>query len=204
MAFTKQLYPAFRTEAELYDHFGLLTSKTILAHAIYPEDSEIVRIAEIGCGIAHCPIPNISMGTFMVAPVREYLRRGIAVGLGTDSGGGYSSSMLEVMKAAFMVSTARHTLTEGKDEILSLDEGFYLSTVGGARVLGLDDRIGRFAVGMEFDACLVDASVEGGVMAPIETEDGIRGVWEKWLMTGDDRNIVRVWVKGRMVKNVVY
>lgn len=140
------------------------------------------------------------MDEFMIAPVREYLSRGIKVGLGTDCGGGYSSSMLDVMRAAFMVSVAKQTETEGKDAPLSVAESFYLATLGGARVAGLEDRVGRFAPGLEFDACLVRTGVAEGIMAPVEEEDGVEGVFEKFLMTGDDRNIVRVWVRGREVK----
>jgi guanine deaminase len=83
---------------------------------------------------------------------------------------------------------------------LSIAESFYLATLGGARVAGLEGKVGRFAVGMEFDACLVRVTGVEGVMTPVEEEDSVEGVFEKFLMTGDDRNIVRVWVKGREVK----
>jgi guanine deaminase len=198
--FTRTLFPNFKNETELYASFGLLTDRTILAHAIYPQAEEIPRMKELGCGVAHCPIPNTTMDEFMVAPVREYLDVGVKVGLGTDCGGGYSSSMLDVMRAAFMVSVARQTQTGGRDRPLSIAESFYLATLGGARVAGLEGKVGRFAVGMEFDACLVRVTGVEGVMTPVEEEDSVEGVFEKFLMTGDDRNIVRVWVKGREVK----
>ncbi|KAI9925290.1 hypothetical protein ASPWEDRAFT_120272 [Aspergillus wentii DTO 134E9] len=199
ISFTKELFPTFDTEADLYEKFGLLNNRTILAHSIFLQESEMKRLRELDCGVAHCPIPNTTMGVFMVAPVREYLRRGIKVGLGTDSGGGYSSSMLEVMKQAFMVSTARHTMSGGKDEVLSVAECFYLATMGGARVMGLEGRVGNFEVGKEFDALVVDVDVDG-VMAPVEEEDSPEDVLEKFLMTGDDRNIGQVYVKGRLVR----
>lgn len=198
--FTRSLFPDFKNEADLYESFGLLNNRSILAHCIFLEDQEISRLRDLDCGIAHCPISNTCMSVYMIAPVREYLRRGIKVGLGTDSGGGYSSSMLEVMKQAFLVSNAQQTRTNGKDPALSLPECFYLATLGGARVCGLGDRIGNFVVGKEFDALVVDFGVQDGVMAPVEEEDGIKGVFEKFLMTGDDRNIVSVFVGGRVVK----
>jgi guanine deaminase len=142
------------------------------------------------------------MRDFMIAPIREYLRRGIKVGLGTDSGGGYSSSMLDAMKQAFVVSIAQKTLTNGRDEPLSLAEGFYLATMGGAQVCGLEDKIGSFAVGKEFDALeihTVDLE-QRGVMSPVEEDDSTFVIFEKFLMTGDDRNIAKVYVQGRSVK----
>ncbi|OOF99196.1 hypothetical protein ASPCADRAFT_42233 [Aspergillus carbonarius ITEM 5010] len=196
--FTRTLFPTDKSETELYERLGLLNDRSILAHSIYLSDAEVERMAELKCGIAHCPIPNVTMDEFMVAPVREYLRRDVKVGLGTDCGGGYSSSMLDVMKAAFVVSTARCTMTQGRDKPLSVTEGFYLATLGGARVCGLQKKVGNFLVGKEFDALLVQTHGEG-VMAPVEAEDGIQEVFEKFLMTGDDRNIGRVFVKGREV-----
>ncbi|KAL4898142.1 hypothetical protein BDV59DRAFT_190057 [Aspergillus ambiguus] len=201
MAFTRELFPGVEDETALYEAFGLLGPRTVLAHAVYLSPREMDRVQALGCGIAHCPVPNTTMDEFMVAPVREYLARGVKVGLGTDCGGGFSSSMLEVMRMAFMVSVARETQTGGRDKPLSLAEGFYLATAGGARVCGLEETVGRFAVGMQFDAVLVRTG-EGvdGVMTPVEEEDSLQTVFEKFLMTGDDRNMVRVFVKGRDVK----
>lgn len=200
--FTRQLFPEFRTEADLYRRLGLLNDRTILAHCIFLEEEEINVLKELRCGVAHCPISNTTMQEFMVAPVRDYLRRGIKVGLGTDSGGGHSSSMLEIMKHAFVVSNARQTMSQGRDPALSVEEGFFLGTLGGAQVCGLDDRVGNFAIGKDFDALEIhtdDVEIPG-VMAPVEEEDSTFVIFEKFLMTGDDRNIAKVYVSGRSVK----
>lgn len=199
---TRQLFPEFRTEADLYKRFGLLSDRTILAHCIFLEEEEMDVLKELRCGVAHCPISNTTMQEFMVAPIREYLRRGIKVGLGTDSGGGHSSSMLEIMKQAFVVSNARQTMSQGRDPALSVEEGFFLGTLGGAQVCGLDDRIGNFAVGKDFDALEIHTGdlESHGVMTPVEEEDTTFVIFEKFLMTGDDRNIVKVYVSGRSVK----
>lgn len=200
--FTRELFPEFHLEADLYRHFGLLNERSILAHCIYLEEKETDMLQELRCSVAHCPISNTTMRDFMIAPIREYLRRGIKVGLGTDSGGGYSSSMLDVMKQAFVVSLARKTLTNGKDAPLSLAEGFYLATMGGAQVCGLEDKIGSFAVDKEFDALEVHTiGLEPpGVISPVEEDDSTFVIFEKFLMTGDDRNIAKVYVQGRSVK----
>ncbi|KAJ5732250.1 Amidohydrolase 1 [Penicillium malachiteum] len=200
--FTLQLFPEHRTETELYKSFGLLNERSILAHCIYLKEEEIQEIKQLRCGVAHCPISNTTMDAFMVAPIREYLRRGIKVGLGTDSGGGHSASMLEIMRQAFVVSIAQQEATKGQDPALSLAEGFYLATLGGAQVCGLDAKVGNFAVGKEFDALEIHTiEIEGrGVMTPVEEEDTIPVIFEKWVMTGDDRNIAKVYVRGRSVK----
>ncbi|KAA8574649.1 hypothetical protein EYC84_003899 [Monilinia fructicola] len=113
---TLSLFPSFTNEADLYESFNLLSERSILAHCTIMTDYEIERIAALNCGVAHCPVSNTTVGGgFMAAPIREYLRRGIKVGLGTDSGGGFSSSILDAMRQAFIVSNAKDFLTKGAD-----------------------------------------------------------------------------------------
>ncbi|PLN83964.1 hypothetical protein BDW42DRAFT_191950 [Aspergillus taichungensis] len=218
MEFTKELFPQFDTESQLYEVYGLLGPRTILAHAIYPSEFDIGRMQARRCGIAHCPTPNTTMDEFMVAPVREYLRRGMKVGLGTDCGGGFSASMLEVMRWAFMASVARKGRAGGEgingtreiEEEISVVEGLWMATAGGARVAGLGDKVGYFAEGMEFDAMVVrmarwediNQGEVDGVMSLVEEGDDMETVVERFVMTGDDRNIRRVFVKGREVKTL--
>jgi guanine deaminase len=199
---TTELFPQFKgSEADLYESYGLLNKRSILAHCTIMNDYEEERLEALKCGIAHCPIANMTVGGgFMVAPVRDFLRRGIKVGLGTDSGGGWASQMLSVIRQAMIASNAREVLSEGKDKALSLEEVFYLSTLGGARVLCLEDQIGNFEVGKEFDATWVTTTKSlQSAMTPREDGDSLRGLFEKYVMTGDDRNVAHVFVRGRRV-----
>ncbi|RGP76862.1 guanine deaminase [Fusarium longipes] len=199
---TTELFPQFKgSEADLYDSYGLLNKRSILAHCTIMSDYEKERLEALHCGIAHCPIANMTVGGgFMVAPIRDFLRRGIKVGLGTDSGGGWASQMLSVIRQAMIASNAREVLSEGRDKALSLEEVFYLSTLGGAKVLCLEDKIGSFEVGKEFDATWV-TTTKGlqSAMTPREDGDSLRGLFEKYVMTGDDRNVAHVFVRGRRV-----
>ncbi|AEO61310.1 hypothetical protein MYCTH_2311330 [Thermothelomyces thermophilus ATCC 42464] len=202
MKATRELFPQFASEADLYEHFGLLGERSILAHCCHMTDYEMERVKALGCGVAHCPISNMTVGGgFMAAPVREFLRRGIKVGLGTDSGGGFSSSILDAMRQAMIASYAREVMSKGQDKGLSVDEVFYLATLGGAQVCGLGDRIGNFEVGKDFDAIVVGTQgSEQGIMTVVEENDSLRTVFEKFIMTGDDRNLIKVYVQGRPVK----
>ncbi|KAK4239224.1 hypothetical protein C8A03DRAFT_43118 [Achaetomium macrosporum] len=209
---TRALFPQFGgSEADLYAHYGLLGARSILAHCCHMSEHEMERLRELECGVAHCPTSNMTVGGgFMAAPVREFLRRGIKVGLGTDSGGGFSSSMLDAMRHAMIASYAREAMSQSQSqseegrrdkETLSIDEVFYLATLGGAQVCGLEDKVGNFAVGKEFDALIVGTrGAEQGIITMVEEEDSLRTVFDKFVMTGDDRNIVRVYVQGRLVK----
>lgn len=198
---TLDLFPAFTNEVDLYSHYNLLTPRTILAHCTIMTDDETQRLKDLDCGVAHCPTANMTVGGgFMAAPVRDFLRRRIKVGLGTDSGGGFSSSMLDAMRHALIASFAREAATGGKDKGLSIEEVFYMATLGGATVMGLGDKTGSFMVGKDFDVVVVDVTDRmGGVNAPMEEGDSDRTMFDKFIMTGDDRNIVKVFVKGKVV-----
>ena len=134
---TRELFPQFQSECGLYESFGLLGPRSILAH---------------------CPIANMTVGGgFMVAPIADFLRNGIKVGLGTDSGGGFASGMLDSIRQAIIASNAREVLSKGTDKGLTLSQVFYLATMGGAEVLGLDKKVGNFAVGKDFDAAWISS-----------------------------------------------
>lgn len=206
MEFTRTLFPQFASEIDLYAHFGLLASRrSILAHCCYMSEEEVGKVAALGCGVAHCPVANMTVGGgFMAAPVRALLRAGVKVGLGTDSGGGFSSSVLDAARQALVASNAREVASEGKDRGLTIPELFYLATLGGAQVCGLEDKVGSFEVGKEFDALLIntaDGAGGGSIMTMVEEEDSLNTVFEKFMMTGDDRNIEQVYVRGRLVKS---
>ncbi|KIH88859.1 guanine deaminase [Sporothrix brasiliensis 5110] len=210
--------------AGVYDHFGLLTPQTILAHGVHLTEAEASLIRERGSKVSHCPCSNSAI-TSGAARVRWLLERGIEVGLGTDMSGGYSPSILEAARLASMVS--RHVAMGGDDAAkLSVEEVLFLGTVGGAHVVGMGDRLGLFRPGMLWDAqlvglALVDASGNADVTsgfadettgaeadASLYEEEGNVDVfgwetWEdriaKWLFNGDDRNTKKVWVNGRLV-----
>jgi len=197
---TRELFPQFKSECDLYESFGLLGSRSILAHCTIMDEYETSRLKALGCGVAHCPISNMTVGGgFMVAPIVDFLRNGIKVGLGTDSGGGFASGMLDSIRQAIIASNAREVMSKGADRALTLSQVFYLATMGGAEVLGLNHKIGNFAVGKDFDAAWISTEPISA-MTMREEDDSLKTLFEKFLMTGDDRNIIRVFVQGRSVK----
>lgn len=202
-----ELFPKSKSYTDVYDSCGLLTDKTILAHAIHLSEDEVKLIAQRGSKVSHCPCSNSSL-TSGEARVRWLLESGVQCGLGTDTSGGYSASVLAAARLAALVS--RHVAMRGGDgDKLSVEEVLFLATRGGAEVVGLGEKVGAFEVGMEWDAQLVGLG-QVGVTGEIEGgEDGgdvdVFGweTWEekvaKWLFNGDDRNTKKVWVKGRLV-----
>ncbi len=216
IALVRKLFPDKKHYTDVYNSFGLLTPKTILAHCVHLSDDERQVIKERESKISHCPTSNSSI-TSGAARVRWLLDGGIDVGLGTDVSGGYSPSILEAARQALLVS--RHVAMglalsdeEECDRVkLSVEEVLYLATRGGAKVVGLEDRIGGFEVGKDWDAQLIslnNVSDEGEIEEERGDEVGPVDIfgWEseedkvaKWVFNGDDRNTTAVWVKGRLV-----
>lgn len=201
------MFPESKSYTDVYDTTGLLTSKTILAHAVHLTPDEVQLVKSRNAKISHCPASNTAL-TSGCAPIRDLLNEGITIGLGTDVSGGFSPSILEEVRQAIWVSrfVAMNTSDAAK---LSTEEALYLATRGGAAVVGLENKVGGFEVGMEFDAQMIQLGVvqEGGDKegvfeeGPVDVfgfETGDEKV-QKWVYAGDDRNTVAVWVRGRLV-----
>lgn len=218
----KKIFPNNRNYADVYDSYGLLTSRTVLAHAIHLSDPEVEMVKERGCGVSHCPVSNTSLGSG-ICPVRKLLDRGVKVSLGTDVSGGGSCSILTAARQAAGVSRLLAAFSsdketgedrKGSDHLkLDVNECLYLATRGGAECLGLGNKVGAFEVGMEWDAQMVrlhDVPEKGDGVKTGEDEGLVqcwgKEKWEenvaKWMYCGDDRNTMKVYVKGRLVQAV--
>jgi guanine deaminase len=187
VAVVKELFPDQPSYAHVYDAHGLLTERTILAHCVHITEEEIKLCAKRKSGIAHCPISNTGL-TSGEAKVRWIIEGGVKVGLGTDCSGGYSPSILESARQASNVSRhvcMKSTIETKETPQLALAEILYLATMGGAEVCSLQDRVGNFVVGKEFDALLIDPAAEDGNVDIFEedTEDWDR-VLSKWAFNG--------------------
>lgn len=157
VALVSELFPEAGSYAKVYDMHGLLTPKMVLAHAVHLTEEEGTLIALRKSKISHCPCSNSSL-TSGTARVRWMWQKGIEVGLGTDVSGGYSPSILEAARQASLVSRHVACGLEGDEKErckLTVEEVLYLATRGGALCLGLEDRIGGFEVGKDWDAQLV-------------------------------------------------
>jgi guanine deaminase len=208
--YTLSCHPGHNNCLEIFDKVGLLNEKTYMAHCIHTNEEETKMLTKKKIGVAHCPISNFCLKSgFMNA--REKLSKGIKIGLGTDVSGGYSSSIMEVMRGAMQTSNALYIKAEeesqksGNDSTyipLTLDEVFYMATMGGAEVLNMDNIIGNFQVGKQFDALLIDANAMGFNSMPVfDTfpSDTFEDIFSKFIYLGDDRNIAKVFVAGQEV-----
>ncbi|MET0954442.1 MAG: amidohydrolase [Cryobacterium sp.] len=132
------------------DQAGLLTDRTVLAHAVHLTDGEIDRIAASGAAVAHCPVSNLKLGCG-IARLPDLLQQGAVVGLGTD--GAASAGALD-MFAAVRMAALLHKGTTNDPTMVSAERAVRLGTVDGARALGLTD-VGTIEPGMQADLQVV-------------------------------------------------
>jgi guanine deaminase len=140
--------------ARLHEH-GALGPGFVGAHAIWLGADDISMLADAGAAVAHNPGSNLRLGCG-IAPVREMLDRGLAVGLGTDgSVCADNQNLFEALRIASVVSTIRfpHETSRWLDAATVWE----LATAGSARVLGLADDVGAIAPGRKADLVLLRA-----------------------------------------------
>ena len=193
-----------KTYPEVYRDAGLLTDRSVLAHCVHLNQSQLDMVKESGATCSHCPLSNYQLNSG-IAPIWWYKSQGYHnLGLGTDVAGGYAVSMMELMKGAILGSKSLAFVY--KDwKPLSYKNVLYMATIGGANALKLAGKVGRFEAGYEFDAILVDPY--GDVTSPLDSEmdmdildvtkhSSVQENLQKFIFTGDNRNIVKVFVKG--------
>ena len=198
VAQVQEQFPDAPSYAHLYHSCGLLTDRTVLAHAVHLTDQELRLCRKEGVGIAHCPVSNFALGSGLL-DCRELLQRGLKVGLGTDVSGGYAAGMLEVMRQTLIASTC--VGFQSRDPAyrpLDYREAFHLATLGGARVLGLEEKIGTLEEGKDFDALLVDMRSSPDQWQLL-CQLSVSELFQRFFYTGDDRNVREVYVKGRKI-----
>uniref|UniRef100_A0A8D0L9K6 Guanine deaminase n=1 Tax=Sphenodon punctatus TaxID=8508 RepID=A0A8D0L9K6_SPHPU len=186
----EKMFPTYKNYTDLYDKNKLLTNKTVMAHGCYLSDEELKLFSLRGAAISHCPNSNFSLCSGLLN-VPKVLKYSVKLGLGTDVAGGYSSSMLDAIRKTMIVSNSLY-ITKASETALTLKEVFRLATLGGSQALGLDDVIGNFEVGKEFDALLINAKASDSIWI-------YANILLCFMVSGDDRNIEEVYVAGKHV-----
>ena len=154
--------PPGETGIRLLAAEGLLGSNLVAAHCVHADGEEIELLATRGVGVAHCPRSNGYLGCG-VAPLEELRAAGVAVSIATDSPASTPSlDMFEEIRSAIIGARSR----AGRPDALSAAEALELATLGGARVLGMADRIGSLVPGKQAD--LVVISLAGSPFDPVE------------------------------------
>ncbi|WP_137817325.1 guanine deaminase [Pseudomonas sp. 2FG] len=191
IAWVKALFPEQKGYLDVYDHFQLLSERSMFAHGVHLCDEECQRLAQTGSAIAHCPTSNLFLGSglFNLKQAEQFK---VNVGLGTDVGAGTSFSMLQTLNEAYKVQQLQRNK-------LSPFKSLYLATLGGARALRLEDKIGSFASGNDADFIVLDYHATPLLSYRLQQAKDVEEKLFVLMTIGDDRAIKETFAAGRSV-----
>jgi 5-methylthioadenosine/S-adenosylhomocysteine deaminase len=142
--------PPGASPVEWLDRWGVLSRRTLCIHSVRVDDSDIRRLVEAQCAVAHCPISNRRHG-HGDAPLGALLAAGLRVGVGTDS--------VVSVDSLDLLAEARVAAQLGP---LSPDRALELATLAAARALDLEDQIGSLVPGKWGDVAVFELPEGGG------------------------------------------
>jgi 5-methylthioadenosine/S-adenosylhomocysteine deaminase len=169
------------------DRLGLVSERLIAVHAVHLDDAEIGLLAERGATIAHCPASNLKLGSG-IAPIARAAAAGVSLAIGTD--GAASNNRLDML-AELRLAALLANGAAGDASVLSASAVLESATLGGARALGLHDRIGSVEVGKEADLVAFD-------LAQPETQP-LYDVISHLVYSAGREQVSDVWVAGQRV-----
>ncbi len=165
-------------------NLGLLNSTVTFAHCVHLNQTEMKLLAEHDCSIAHCPSANLKLASG-IAPIAEYAKYGINIGLGTD--GAASNNRLDMfaeMRLAALLAKGQ----SGDATAISAHQVLEMATINGAKALNLDDKIGSIEIGKLADLTAVRLS-------DIETQPCFDPISHLVYVAGRE-HVSHTWVNG--------
>lgn len=155
ISFVNSLYKGMKgfekitSYTDIYKKVGLLTSKTIMGHAIHLDNEEIATLSKTKTALAHCPTSNapikeLGLGSGLF-DFKKIEKNKIRWALASDIGGGPYLSMFDVMRS--FVEQNKKAKVSGASFVKAL----YRSTMSGAEILGLSKKKGNFLKGKELN-----------------------------------------------------
>ena len=166
---------------------GLLDENLIAVHCVVVSEADQKTLAAAGVKVAHCPESNMKLASG-VAPVVELLRRGVCVGLGTD--GCASNNNLDLFQE--MDSAAKlHKVHRLDPTVMDARTVFRMATRDGARVLGLESRVGSLEAGKKADIIILD--LDQPHLTPLYN------IYSHLVYAARGADVTRVIINGRTV-----
>ena len=192
-----ELFPESRGYLDVYDRAGLVGEKSVFAHGVQLTDAEFDRLSEAKAAIAFCPTSNLFLGSglFKLSQAKS-IDRPVKVGLGTDVGAGTSFSLLHTASEAYKVMQLQKYS-------LSAFQALFLATLGGARALSLEDKLGNFEAGKEADFIVLNPQATP-LMAvrnqnfPASSVAELAEIVFGMMILGDDRTVQATYIAGEL------
>jgi guanine deaminase len=195
VAFAKELFPNLPDYLGIYERYHLLGPKTLLGHCIHLTHREVEILANTRSVAVWCPTSNLFIGSGLFDHDRLHAH-GARIAVATDVGGGSSYSMLRTLDEGYKVLQLR-------GQRLNPLRSFYMMTLGNARAMSLDDRIGTIEAGRDADLVVLDACATPQMALRMEAVDTLANELFLLQTCGDDRAVVETYVAGRPMKSAL-
>lgn len=188
IAVVARRFPQSRSYLDVYKRYGLLRHRSVFAHCLHLDDEDRQDMAEHGGAVAFCPSSNLFLGSGLF-DLQATDDAGIATGIGTDVGGGTSLSVLRTLSDAYKV-------LQLQSQSLPAYKALFLATLGAARALRLDDRIGNFAAGKEADFVVLDPAATDVTTRRVRQVEDPAETFFALMTLGDDRHVHATYLMG--------
>lgn len=177
----EQLYPEFKSYTDIYYQTGLMTPKSIFGHCIHLAEDEMNLFNKTQSKIAYCPDSNfyLKSGEFNAKDCSEH---NVPFAVASDIGAGTS---------LYMPYHAKMSIFRQSHYPLTPKDAFYAITLGAAKILGFDHKIGSIEVGKEADIVFFEN--------PYQYINSAEEYLSKLVFTSMEANIKEVLVKGKLV-----
>lgn len=197
IAFTQELYPWSKDYTDIYDHYGLLGPKALFGHSIHLSEREADVLSDSGSVVVFCPTSNLFLGSGLF-DWQRYSKRAkpLRIAAASDVGGGTNYSMLRTMDEGYKVIALQ-------GEKINPFASFWQITLGNAKALSVDDRIGTLDVGTDADITVLDARATPTMALRMETVTTLAEELFLLQTLGDDRAIREVYVAGKPAKTTL-
>jgi guanine deaminase len=192
VAWVQELFPEAEY-ADVYDRYGLLDERTVLAHGVWLTAEELDLLSRRGSRIAHCPNSNLFLGSGLF-PLHRILDAGVVVGLGSDIGAGTTPCLFNAMADAYKVQQVQNVS-------LSPFHLWYLATLGGARALTLDGETGSLEAGKSADFLVLDLAATPLLAMRTGRASSLEDLLAGLIFMGDDRAVKQSVIAGRVVSS---
>ncbi len=189
----KSLFPNCESYGDVYNSCGLMVPDymTIMAHCVFLKESEKQLLCDKQIVVAHCPHSNGNLGSG-IAPIAEFVARGIPVALGSDISGGNDMFIGRAIQLALMLSNMYWVHQDKSYGKLSFENAFYFATRSGGKLFG---DIGAFDAGYAADFLVIDDSGLRDL-----NQRNLKERLQRFIYCGDDRQISERYIDGEIVK----
>ena len=177
--------------ADVYDRYGLLGERTVLAHGVWLTAEELDLLCRRGTRVAHCPNSNLFLGSGLF-PLLRILDAKVKVGLGSDIGAGTTPSLFNAMADAYKVQQVQNVS-------LSPFHLWYLATLGGAEALSLAGETGSLEPSKSADFLVLDLHATPLLSMRTGRASSLEDLLAGLIFMGDDRAVAQSVIAGRIV-----